>query len=357
MRNPLSVFVLLVFFANLSSQNPHGMGLKIDCASCHSPERWSIGADYWKTVDPGNPQTSNTTSPDEVRFHHGKTTFELTGQHAAVDCRSCHETLVFSKAASDCISCHIDMHQQTVGMDCARCHNTSHWLVDNITQLHVENGFPLLGRHAAATCTDCHLSETGLQFHRIGNDCINCHRENYLATTAPNHIAAGYSTDCVACHDIAANDWFWVSGGANHLFFPLTKGHQINDCTQCHIGGNFANTPTDWISGRLPVLTMRPGTFRPIAPLATTPIQAGMLRTIRSTTRRISLFTAGITGGNGTSVRTAIMHLEILNYSVAPIAMNIIMPVNWQTTTTTCPVTVFRATPVIPATRKGKNNY
>lgn len=239
-----AIILILGFIAPLNAQNPHGADLKIDCAACHSPERWSIGADYWKTVAPGNPQTSST-SPNDVRFHHGKTTFELTGQHANVDCRTCHETLVFSKAASDCFSCHIDIHQQTVGMDCARCHNTNNWLVDNITQLHVENGFPLLGRHNAASCIDCHISETGLQFHRIGNDCINCHRDTYEATTAPNHLAAGFSTDCVACHDMSANEWFWVSGGANHLFFPLTKGHQINDCTQCHIGGNFVNTPTD----------------------------------------------------------------------------------------------------------------
>jgi hypothetical protein len=31
----------------------------------------------------------------------------------------------------------------------------------------------------------------------------------------------------------------------DHDFFPLTLGHDIQDCNACHENGNFNNTPTD----------------------------------------------------------------------------------------------------------------
>ncbi len=247
MRNQLSIFFFLGFCTSLFAQNPHGAALKFDCAACHSPEGWEIAKDFWEERE-----TLVIPSDDRVgvpvkskRFRHDQTDFPLTGGHKVVDCRSCHQTLVFEEAQSDCISCHTDLHQMTAGDDCARCHSTNHWLVDNITALHQENGFPLLGQHAVADCKACHQSETALRFDRIGNDCINCHSEDYMSTTSPNHQAAGYSTNCEMCHDIAGPGWLWSGGGANHLFFPLTGGHRIDDCTRCHIGGNFINTPTD----------------------------------------------------------------------------------------------------------------
>ena len=74
----------------------------------------------------------------------------------------------FSEAETACISCHLDVHEQTLGADCARCHREDNWTIDNITELHIENGFPLLGVHQITNCTDCHLSESALQFPRIG---------------------------------------------------------------------------------------------------------------------------------------------------------------------------------------------
>ncbi len=232
-------------FATLNSQNPHGTALKFDCASCHSSGGWEIGASYWKTIENENSTVANNSGQSSTRFHHDKTNFELTGRHQTVDCRICHESLVFTQTGTACISCHTDVHQQSVGTDCARCHTSSNWLVDDIQLLHVSNGFPLLGQHLTADCIDCHHADNILRFDRIGNECINCHLDNYTATTMPNHTASGFSTDCVVCHDMAGDGWLWTSGSASHLFFPLTNGHQINDCARCHTGGNFSNTPTD----------------------------------------------------------------------------------------------------------------
>jgi len=208
----LSQIVLCLWCStSLFSQNPHGAALKIDCRECHTSEGWEIDAALWKN-----------TSPDKPRFDHNKTNFELTGHHKNVDCKLCHETLIFSETSSDCISCHLDLHQQTVGTDCKRCHDADNWLIDDIVELHQSNGFPLLGTHRLAECNDCHTSETALRFDRIGNQCVDCHLDTYRATTAPNHQTAGYSTDCFNCHDVTLPDWRWTAGAANHLFFPLT---------------------------------------------------------------------------------------------------------------------------------------
>ena len=234
---------------NLCAQSPHGEDFKMNCASCHSNDSWEIPLDAWNfdqafANKKYQAPTVNAIA-DSLRFNHNDTNFPLEGGHRATDCRLCHNALVFTEANTECISCHTDMHNMTVGSDCARCHTVDNWLVDNVTELHQDEGFPLLGAHAQIDCIDCHQSETGLQFHRLGNDCINCHMADYLATTMPNHVDAGYSTDCIDCHDINAFDW--SSENFLHDFFPLEKGHDIG-CTECHTTGVFTAIPADCIS-------------------------------------------------------------------------------------------------------------
>lgn len=250
MRRLPSLILLLGWVVGLQAQSPHGAELQINCASCHTADGWDIPASHWKfdkLAQPGKSRVTGWKMPvDTSRFNHYATNFALTGQHATADCRQCHASLVFTGTSMECNTCHTDVHNQTVGNDCARCHNTNHWLVDNITELHQNNGFPLVGAHALANCKDCHKSESALRFDRIGNDCISCHTPDYMATTNPNHATSGFSTNCVDCHDHTGFDW--ASDGINHNFFPLTKGHDISDCAQCHTNGNFANTPATCVS-------------------------------------------------------------------------------------------------------------
>ena len=224
MRSLLPIVILLGLANYLFSQSPHGAGFKGNCADCHSSFSWEIDA-------------------DTLSFNHDTTAFSLAGQHTRVDCRDCHQTLVFPEASPECISCHTDMHRTTVGSDCARCHTPENWLVDNITELHQENGFPLLGAHAVLSCNDCHVSESALEFNRIGNDCINCHLNDFNATTNPNHQNAGFAVNCEECHRVDGFDW--SSDNIDHAFFPLTRGHEVEDCASCHTGGDFSSTPTD----------------------------------------------------------------------------------------------------------------
>jgi len=225
-RLPL-ILAMLLTFSTILAQSPHGDELKIDCAECHNPTGWKIDT-------------------NSISFEHNDTDFELEGAHTQTDCIACHASLIFNEAPNQCASCHSDIHSMSVGNDCARCHTSETWLVDNIPELHEENGFPLIGVHSNLSCVDCHTSETNLRFERIGNECINCHREDYLATESPNHLTLGYSTDCTECHDPFGSGW--DSNNINHDFFPLTLGHDIQDCTECHTAGNYSNVSPECVS-------------------------------------------------------------------------------------------------------------
>lgn len=225
-RLPFLAFFLLGCYS-LLAQSPHGENLKMDCVKCHHPAGWTI-------------------DNQSLQFDHSTTDFQLEGTHELTDCKQCHSTLVFQEAPTDCISCHSDIHNQTVGNDCMRCHTSETWLVDNIPELHEENGFPLIGVHGNLSCVECHSSDTNVRFDRLGNDCISCHQDDYASTQNPNHIAGGYSTDCTECHNPLG--FGWDSESINHDFFPLTQGHDIGDCTQCHTSQNYADISSECVS-------------------------------------------------------------------------------------------------------------
>ncbi len=219
--------ILLLIFQLKAQDNPHGDDFSFDCLDCHTTEGWTFSA---ATAD----------------FSHDSTRFKLEGQHVFTDCRACHTTLVFSEAKTNCMDCHTDMHNNTVGLDCARCHDPNSWLVSNVTEIHQLSRFPLLGAHNKADCAACHTSVSNLEFQPLGVECVDCHRQEYDATTNPNHVQAGLSTDCFECHKMDA--FTWTSQGFNHDFFPLTKGHQINDCATCHTSGVFEPVSSDCYS-------------------------------------------------------------------------------------------------------------
>jgi hypothetical protein len=216
--------MMLVVSTLIHAQSPHGDDLTIACSDCHSTQGWKLQAGTYS-------------------FNHDSTDYPLLGMHLQTDCKLCHPTLIFSQAEPECASCHTDIHQQTVGMDCDRCHTPISWIVNNITEIHQQSRFPLLGAHITSDCYDCHPSASMLQFEPLGVECYDCHQQDYMAATNPNHVASGFSTDCKDCHLLNAFDW--SGSDFNHAFFPLTEGHAINDCSKCHDNGDYANTPTD----------------------------------------------------------------------------------------------------------------
>jgi len=212
------LFILTIFIFGVipsKSQSPHGQKFDLDCSKCHTPKEWVVDRSV-------------------MTFDHNTTRFDLEGEHANVQCRSCHSSLVFSEAKTECSNCHQDMHNQTVGFDCARCHTASTWIIVNTRDIHLQSRFPLLGAHLVTDCNGCHPSASNLQFNTLGNDCYSCHSDNYRATTNPNHILSGYSTNCIECHNEKSHEW--SATGINHDFFPLTGGHALS-CILCHKNG------------------------------------------------------------------------------------------------------------------------
>lgn len=226
---PIIVWLFLLMFSSILAQSPHGNNLKIDCAQCHNSEGWKMNY-------------------ETLRFNHTSTGFELEGAHKTIDCKDCHKTLVFENTPNECASCHKDIHNNSVGNDCKRCHSSNDWLVPNITNVHEENGFPLVGSHANLSCVECHTSDNNLTFTRIGNDCISCHLKDYNATSSPNHISAGFSTNCTDCHSPLSTDGWTSSIATNHSFFPLELGHSNLNCTQCHKSGGFEDLSPQCVS-------------------------------------------------------------------------------------------------------------
>ena len=216
----LLIFCLVMVFYNQQTNSPHGKSFRVSCSNCHSAKGWQFDRSVYS-------------------FDHSKTKFALRGQHEIVNCRECHSTLVFTEAKSECNECHSDVHQGSTGLDCERCHTPASWLVNNIASVHRMSRFPLLGAHTTADCSECHKSESLVRFDVIGVNCIDCHRNDYLATTNPNHVQSGMSEECSACHQV--NSFEWSNAGFNHSFFPLAQGHSAVKCSECHTTGNYAD--------------------------------------------------------------------------------------------------------------------
>lgn len=238
MRRLSSLILILVLSAALFAQkSPHGSSFKSNCEDCHKTNGWKVDL-------------------SKVTFDHNRTKFPLAGQHQVVSCKDCHKSLEFAKTQSECNSCHTDVHEQTVGNECARCHTPNSWMVTNIAKLHQQSRFPLLGAHAVADCKACHKNlfitnaasgaASRLRIDPLGTECYDCHKDNYIATTTPNHVQGNYSKNCTDCHNMTSNTW--SGAGINHNFFPLEGGHAIAECKTCHTSGSYSKIPSQCIS-------------------------------------------------------------------------------------------------------------
>jgi hypothetical protein len=227
-RLQIVLFLLSFLFSELFAQtNPHGKYFKIDCNQCHNSGSWQIAS-------------------DNKKFDHFKETgFELEGQHKKLECNRCHQDLSFKGLGNQCMDCHTDIHQTSVGNDCKRCHNSENWFVQNIADIHSENGFFLEGAHVAVSCIDCHKNNNSQVWSRMTGQCISCHTTDYQNTKNPNHIQAGYSTDCIECHSPQSAVW---KSDFFHYFFPLSQGHSGLTCVQCHQNKPYNQVSSDCIS-------------------------------------------------------------------------------------------------------------
>lgn len=290
----LLLMSLGMFAQNYTSQ-PHGVDFALDCASCHNPEGWTISNLEWDhtttgfVLDGQHEQTScvschlalnftkatstcaschvdvhqGTVGNDCMRCHttafwlvtdvqsiHEENGFPLDGAHFTAECTECHSganELVFERLGGECAQCHTPdflattqpNHQQAgFGMDCASCHDplARDWGGENFHLF-----FPLEGGHGGLSCTECH--NTG-NYADASPECSSCHMQEFNAASNPNHVQAGFPTDCALCHD---NNISWQPAqfiDHDALYFPIYSGNHKNEwnsCTECHTTpSNFA---------------------------------------------------------------------------------------------------------------------
>ncbi len=215
-----------------SSANPNHQlaGFNTQCATCHSDadQTW-FAANYAHTL------------------------FPLSGRHASPQptaCNSCHTTR-YSGTSSDCYTCHTTEYDTTSNpthrtnqtvyptSQCGTCHTSGgQWSQANFNHTAV---YPLTGRHATASCNDCHHGN----YNTTSQVCYSCHRTEYDTTSNPSHSANPTifpTAQCGTCHTSGGQ---WTQANFNHTtVYPLSGRHATATCNECH-HGTYMNTPTN----------------------------------------------------------------------------------------------------------------
>jgi hypothetical protein len=208
-------------------RDPHGGRLRGDCSSCHV--------------------TTTFSAVGGKKFSHDRTRYPLVGRHATVSCERCHAgfpSRIDRPAFATCTSCHSDYHrgQATIAgaaTDCASCHSVEGFTPATFTVAqHARTRYPLVGRHASASCTSCHTRRTDARGVRdvvmrpAANGCESCHSVSAHGTQLAGRGSAGL---CVACHTPAG--WTPTTFGVREhdaLRLPLLGRHAVIDCGACH---------------------------------------------------------------------------------------------------------------------------
>ncbi len=204
-------------------QDEHKGRLGTNCLQCHNFEDW-------KTLKVS-------------QFDHTKTRYPLTGLHARIACQKCHTPGPDNKPRyagipfALCSDCHADPHHGSFAQGCQACHNTSGWKKVSAAAVveqfdHSKTKYPLLGKHAAVDCIQCHGSGDFKKLLAF-QQCMDCHKpdpHNGQFNKRPG------GTECASCHTV--DGWkpskFTVKDHASTAY-PLQGGHARLQCAQCHI--------------------------------------------------------------------------------------------------------------------------
>lgn len=220
--------------SDLKKRKKTYLGLENFCSACHEDSHQkTLGTDCKKCHD------TNKFKPAK-NFDHNNFKYKLTGSHIKVDCVKCHPRETrngkdFQKfkdvAFSSCQSCHKDIHQGKFGANCQSCHVTSSFhQINEGTFDHSKTKYPLIGKHRAVRCNDCH--KDGISVKPKFEKCVDCHSDYHKGEIALNNS----TRDCVDCHN--------VDGFKPSLFtieqhkksaYELSGAHFAVPCQSCHL--------------------------------------------------------------------------------------------------------------------------
>jgi hypothetical protein len=160
-----------------------------DCFSCHERDDKHRGQQGRQC---GQCHVENAWKP-APKFDHGLTRFPLLGQHARVECKSCHASTQFKDAKLECYACHAkdDKHKKTLGTLCEQCHNARSWKTWDFDH-DTRTKFPLDGKHKGLPCSGCHTRPVEGKV-LASAQCYSCH--------AKDDVHEGsYGKQCQQCH-------------------------------------------------------------------------------------------------------------------------------------------------------------
>jgi len=183
------------------------------CADCHtSDDGFKVGFDLTFCVDCHTVENSLFMAEHQVQFgllclscHDGvdrmhdfnhDSFFILDGQHAGINCESCHSDQNFQDTPSECAACHAEpeIHAGYFGLVCENCHSTAAWSPAKM-QSHT---FPIdHGDQGLVACEVCHA------VRYTEYTCYGCH-EHQPGEMIEKHQEEGITGSqleaCVDCH-------------------------------------------------------------------------------------------------------------------------------------------------------------
>ena len=218
-KDPGSSFAGLETACAACHKDVHAGQLSARCTDCHSQDTWKPA--------PG--------------FAHEKSRYPLTGLHAKLECDKCHKPSVAGATVpykgfvmyNYCASCHKDVHGNAFGGDCARCHLTGGWkqILPGNGFDHNKTDYPLLGKHAAVACKECHKTQN-FKTHVAFERCLDCHQDQHGGQFQRREDGG----DCKACHDeLSWKKARYTVADHAHSAYPLLAKHAAVECAKCHL--------------------------------------------------------------------------------------------------------------------------
>ena len=209
------------------------LGISQDCVTCHSdPHAGRLGPNCTQCHNFSEWKTASG-------FDHSKTRYPLTGLHAQVACEKCHtpgprgEARLTGLAFGSCKDCHQDPHRGSFPQTCETCHSTGSWKGARVSGSfdHSKTDFPLVGKHAAVGCADCH---DGSDFRKpmAHGRCMDCHTPD--PHSGQFRERAG-GAECASCHNVEGfkPSTYSVKEHATSAY-PLEGKHAEVACSECH---------------------------------------------------------------------------------------------------------------------------
>jgi hypothetical protein len=167
----------------------------LDCISCHIDENHDQIAGHIEFY--GTDCVPCHDGHDRmITFEHAQV-YPLDGEHANIECETCHAEKRFAGVSTVCSDCHEEpeVHAGIFGFKCERCHTATAWLPAELT-LHtflVDHGEETLKPVSEINCENCHV-ETYTKY-----PCYSCHDQQEMIDFHAEIDIEAYE-NCIDCH-------------------------------------------------------------------------------------------------------------------------------------------------------------